>query len=258
MVFRGDTMFHRSSWWDGMDTFLLVSQNYSTLKVRDLASGDVEVYKMRDGNWRQYHWLFKHMLCDTCREEEELPSSAFVTLPAPHPLDEVLDSNFRKCLTDYFVRYEWWYPVTYHNIYFFEKDSVDYFTIWVSEWGPNSYLYNWGKPDIPYDYYWLCVGYADVILVKRQTDTRNLPFQDSENMLVYNRKESIPIKLEVVRDVFYMRTFKYYFDGEKFCIGGLRDTIYLDERTLRHENRLLKEENQKLGLSSKELYPIYK
>ncbi len=135
--------------------------------------------------------------------------------------------------------------VAYYSVYFFEKESDHYFTIWVNTSLPYDYL-ELQNPSQHFKYAHINVIGSDVILIRLfdyKPEVYNCPETIKEEILNLVK----PNEFEIVNDgSWYPITFRYFKDGNDFIINEL-DTIkvnFLGEDYLRFEEYLKSLENK--------------
>lgn len=133
----------------------------------------------------------------------------------------------------------------YYNVYFFSKDSCDYYTIWFNDETPERMLKE-RNPGVSFNYCWFQLNRNDIILVTREDDFRELPFKPCINWLDTLDIKYLPKKEPVIGKAYLFRTFKYSLQKKE--VERLTDTIYMDimEDRIENEMKYLKRENEKL------------
>ena len=187
---------------------------------------------------------------------ENVSFGSFILPEYPDPLDSCLSPALQECLRLYpHLANSWAWD--YIIVEFFQQDTSDYFTISIND-GYVKRCMKTMNPAIKYDYYWFQYYGADIIFVKKHDDKRVLPFKPCISLMPSEDIVYLPDKEIMTRKSFYPRTYRYYFDGKRYRIEGLRDTIYYGHPSpipRGVEVKWMQQENKRLGLDPKKPYP---
>lgn len=164
-------------------------------------------------------------------------------------IDSCMNPVLHEGIGSYLRRYESDPGSNYYSVYFFRKDTIDYFTIWRHMLPPVNIKRN--NPGVALNYYWFLFNNEDdVVLITRQDDHRPMLFKPCINQLddVKIKIEDLPWKdRNITGSSVLARTYRYYFQDGKYHVEELRDTIFteiLGEGCINNEMRLLKKENE--------------
>lgn len=162
-------------------------------------------------------------------------------------IDSCMDPVLHEGIGSYLTMYKSDPELTYYSVYFFRKDTIDYFTIWSHVMPPVDIEDN--NPGVAFKYYWFPFNNKyDVILITRQDDHRPMLFKPCINQLdaIGIKMEDLPLKVYASGKSVIARTYKYYIQDEKYHVEELRDTIFMEVLGdgWTNEMRLLKKENE--------------
>lgn len=161
-------------------------------------------------------------------------------------MNPCIDSVLYESIKSYITRYGGDPAWDYYSVYFFQKDSMDYFTIWCDE-VPSHYTMEYSNPGEKFNYYWFLLDEKyDVVLIVRQDSKQPVLFKPCIDQLGAFSVEDLKRKDQNVIEVIWARSYKYYSRGGKYQVESLQDTILwdFDWELLRQEMDVLKRENQ--------------
>jgi hypothetical protein len=140
--------------------------------------------------------------------------------------DSCITSELYKCLYSYLHSPEIGFiegQIVYRSVYFFKKDTTNYFTIWSSIIEPQYMIeYENIGGDVILDFYHFKIDNADVFLIKQNTydtDIYKLCIEKFDNDVT---KDSIAWDYD---GRLFIQTYKYHKIGGKFNIEKLDKPI---------------------------------
>ena len=138
-------------------------------------------------------------------------------------LTNCFNSDFYKCIQEYIRRTKGFFfdDLEYYSVYFFTKDSIDYFTIWTNYTSPEVEM-KYSNPLSNFKYYSLKVNENDVVIVAKDTYNNEQLYQCCEFLI---QKDNIPKhenEFSITYDGrWYIETYSYSLQDGKYVLNKL-------------------------------------
>ena len=167
------------------------------------------------------------VLISCVRKQNDLNPSEEILAYTEEYVSDCFESEFYKYVRSYIKKTKGFFcnDTVYYSVYFFTKDSTDYFVIWTNYSSPKGMI-EYNNPSSNFRYSTLKVNEDDIIIITKNEYNNQQLYQHCVFLV---QKDSIPYHKNAYTVDYdgrlYIETYKYDLQDGKYVLNKLENPI---------------------------------